>query len=255
LQLRAKWIALVDSTSQTSTINVCKDLSAVTLDIIGLAGFDYAFDTLSRPADDPTELSAAFDAMSTNAQEVNLWAVLSYFFPVLNRVVSWVFCLSQNTCHRLFSSRLQPTKANRTMWQAKEVMDRIGLDLVNKKKAAVAASEQNSDAFSQSRDRDLLSCLVRANMSEDPAKRLPDHEVLAREFCPLRMQLDMLMFSHKKSPSLSWPDMRPRLLALLGYCLLLPSALTFKNVSEPSVDILWPCLHHRQATMLLPLRN
>ena len=55
-------------------------------------------------------------------------------------------------------------------------MDRIGNQLLRESKAAVegASEKQNS--------RDLLSLLVRANMSKDlpESQRMSDHDVLAR---------------------------------------------------------------------------
>jgi hypothetical protein len=62
-------------------------LSKVTLDIIGLAGFGYAFDALSRPDGDPDELSAAFDAMFSIGARITVWNVLQSFFPFLFHVV------------------------------------------------------------------------------------------------------------------------------------------------------------------------
>jgi cytochrome P450 len=57
-------------------------------------------------------------------------------------------------------------------------MDRVGLQLVREKKAAVA--NEGSDSLKNSRD--LLSLLIRANMSEDPSQRLSDYDVMAREY-------------------------------------------------------------------------
>jgi hypothetical protein len=87
-QLREKWTSLVDPSSDAPRIDVFKGLSAATLDIIGLAGFNYSFDALSRPDDDPNELSAAFDAIFDGKDEVTVWAVLCHFVPILLKVVS-----------------------------------------------------------------------------------------------------------------------------------------------------------------------
>jgi cytochrome P450 len=125
-------------------------------------------------------------------------------------------------------------------------MDRIGLDLVAKKKKNVVASEQDSDAPSQSRDRDLLSCLVRANVSEDPTKRLPDNQVLAREFLqsssaiqdvdvfPPEIPIFILAGHETTSNGLAWtlfalaqrPDVQERLRAECRSSLTLPTLST-----------------------------
>jgi hypothetical protein len=68
-------------------VDVSHDLSKATLDIIGLAGFNYTFNALSRPDDDPDELSEAFDKMFNSVQGISAWGILCYFFPVLERVV------------------------------------------------------------------------------------------------------------------------------------------------------------------------
>jgi hypothetical protein len=62
-------------------------LNAVALDIIGAAGFDYAFNSLSRSEDDPSELSDAFHNMQATTSRVTLWAVLAYFFPFMHLLV------------------------------------------------------------------------------------------------------------------------------------------------------------------------
>jgi hypothetical protein len=67
---------------------VLQDLTKTTLDIIGLAGFGYAFDALSRPDDDPDELSVAFEELFSISQKVTVWGVLQFFFPFLSHVVS-----------------------------------------------------------------------------------------------------------------------------------------------------------------------
>jgi hypothetical protein len=61
------------------------------LDIIGAAGFDYEFNSLSRSEDDPSELSDAFHNMDISASGVTLWSGLAYLFPILHRVVSDTF--------------------------------------------------------------------------------------------------------------------------------------------------------------------
>jgi hypothetical protein len=88
MQLREKWGAKVGDGKEPVRLDVMHDLSKTTLDIIGLAGFNYKFDALARPDDDPDELSVAFDKMFSAAQDVTLWTILQHFFPILNNVVS-----------------------------------------------------------------------------------------------------------------------------------------------------------------------
>ena len=69
-------------------------------------------------------------------------------------------------------------------------MARIGKQLLRDSKAAIAADEKAGDNFHKSafKRRDLLSLLLRANMSTDvpPSQRMTDDDVLARKFLNLR---------------------------------------------------------------------
>jgi hypothetical protein len=60
-------------------------VSATTLDVIGLAGFDYNFNSLSG---DGNELAKASAQMTVDASTVTIWQAAEYFFPVLLSLVS-----------------------------------------------------------------------------------------------------------------------------------------------------------------------
>jgi cytochrome P450 len=124
---------------------------------------------VSRPADDPSELSAAVATMF-RAGEMNFWNVLQFLLPPL---------------------RYLPSARNRSIAHSRAVMDRIGRELLAQRKAAAACVflsvcpmlsydvERSAGAKSDS-GRDILSLLVRANTAEDSAQRLSDEDVLAR---------------------------------------------------------------------------
>jgi hypothetical protein len=76
-------------------MDVLPALSATTLDIIGLAGFDYEFNSLSRPADDPSELSEAFEKTHLATNQITPMQVLAYFIPVLRKIVSVICDITQ----------------------------------------------------------------------------------------------------------------------------------------------------------------
>jgi len=71
-------------------------------------------------------------------------------------------------------------------------MARIGTQLLRDSKAAMVADEEAGDKFEKSafKRRDLLSLLLRANMSTDlpPSQRMTDDDVLARKYLRLRFQ-------------------------------------------------------------------
>lgn len=57
-------------------------------------------------------------------------------------------------------------------------MNRIGQELLRNSKATLQASGEKSGDL---KSRDLLSLLVRSNMSENPSQQMSDEEVLARK--------------------------------------------------------------------------
>jgi hypothetical protein len=87
LQLREKWIADIGVT-QSCLLDVTTGFSAVTLDIIGIAGFEHVFNTLSRVGDEEDELSKAFAHASFATSPVDLYSVVAYFLPFLHSIVS-----------------------------------------------------------------------------------------------------------------------------------------------------------------------
>jgi hypothetical protein len=63
-------------------------------------------------------------------------------------------------------------------------MTRIGAQLLAERKAAAALEAAQGEKLADSRARDLLSLLVRANTAADPRERLSDADVLARAPSP-----------------------------------------------------------------------
>jgi hypothetical protein len=88
-QLREKWITDIGVT-QSSLLDVTAGLSATTLDIVGIAGFEHTFNTLSRVGDDGDELSKAFAHASFATSTVDLYSVIAYLLPFLHSIVSTV---------------------------------------------------------------------------------------------------------------------------------------------------------------------
>ncbi|KZO92420.1 cytochrome P450 [Calocera viscosa TUFC12733] len=137
-------------------------LSRATLDIIGLAGFGYAFETLT---DASNELARAFSDLARVKRQTP-FGMLVGMFPLLRGL---------------------PVKRNRIERTALGTMRRIGLELVRRKKKAVRQTldgkrEEKDVGRSQLAGKDVLTALVRANMANDvPAsQKLDDEEVLAQ---------------------------------------------------------------------------
>ncbi|EIW62554.1 cytochrome P450 [Trametes versicolor FP-101664 SS1] len=161
IQLREYWANVVRSGS--TRVNVNKDLSKLTLDIIGVAGFGYDFNTLN-PEGKPNELSLAFSRLFMSSPSISaLVPFLRTLFPIL---------------------KLIRTERVATIEAASEVFHRVGMQLVEERKTAIL--KEMSEKHLQGVERkdlqghDLLTLLMRANMAKDVPEnqRLSDKEVL-----------------------------------------------------------------------------
>ncbi|KZO92421.1 cytochrome P450 [Calocera viscosa TUFC12733] len=165
-ELRDIWLRLLppgaDAAGDGAVVDVPKWMSRATLDIIGLDGFGYAFESLT---DASNELARAFAALHS-IQRPGVFVILMNFFPFL---------------------RYLPIKRNKLQAKSMGTMRRVGLELVRRKKEAVRQTldgkrEEKDIGRSQLAGRDLLTALVRANMANDvPAsQKMDDEEVLAQ---------------------------------------------------------------------------
>ncbi|KAF8177631.1 cytochrome P450 [Pholiota molesta] len=150
IQLRDRWTEEISKQTKDyegpAKIDALSWLSRTTLDIIGLAGFNYNFDSLTD-SPEKNELSEAFAVMFRTSSTTRL-------VPMLR-----------------FSDK--ETKL------ASDTMLRIGSQLLAESKAANA--KQDLDTKS-TQARDILSILVRANSTTDlpENQRLSDKDVLAQ---------------------------------------------------------------------------
>nr|BAL05140.1 cytochrome P450 [Phanerodontia chrysosporium] len=134
-------------------------LSRATLDIIGRAGFGYDFEALTGASN---ELNQAFSTLFARPiARHRFFAFLQASIPIL---------------------RLIRTEANRKAEQAQKVMSRIGMQLIEQRKAAILAEKGKDVERKDLTGRDLLTLLIRANMATDipEDQRLSDEEVLAQ---------------------------------------------------------------------------
>jgi hypothetical protein len=108
------WTAKLVTAGGKIKLNIVDGLSAATLDIIGLAGFGYAFDALARSADNPSELSAAM-GMFIGRGSPSMFGTLLMFLP---------------------GAKYLPTRAVQGRRKARAIMERIGRELLQERKAA-----------------------------------------------------------------------------------------------------------------------
>ncbi|KAJ7846797.1 cytochrome P450 [Mycena leptocephala] len=158
VQLRDIWAAQAANAGGIARVEVLSWLSKATLDVIGLAGFNYKIDALSATDDaEPNELVEAFEAVFAADTEFSIRRFLQFRYPILRR-----FSLKQD----------------KVVVEAQATMTRIGRRLLADSKREIS----ENGTFQTGRARDLLALLVRANTSKDlPAnQRLSDEDVIAQ---------------------------------------------------------------------------
>ncbi|KAG8696935.1 hypothetical protein FRC09_008187 [Ceratobasidium sp. 395] len=154
-------------------INVLPWISHTTLDIIGVAGFDYHFNSLDN--DGKNELSAAFRTAFQSGQPAGAFMILQRFVPIIRY--------------------LSPDERSRAQAAASSIMHRIGTKLIAEKKASL---DHELKTGLTAQGRDLLTLLIKSNMSnENEGQRMTDDEVLARKLelaqsYPARTYVDFL---------------------------------------------------------------
>ncbi|KAI0373445.1 cytochrome P450 [Pilatotrama ljubarskyi] len=162
IELRDYWARVVSDGPKE--VNVMKDFTKLTLDVIGAAGFNYDFHALNSD-DKPTELGIAFRKIFANGG-VSLMGLLIATFPSL---VRWL-----------------PAERARNMRESSKVIFDVGMRLVEEKKSAVAraASEKHLDGVERKdlQGRDLLTLLIKANMAKDlpESQKLSDEDVVGQ---------------------------------------------------------------------------
>ncbi|KAJ7700784.1 cytochrome P450 [Mycena rosella] len=154
IQLRDIWVAETTSSGGVALIDVISWMDKATLDIIGLAGFNYRFNALGASGAVRDELD---EALATALASVGLGTVLQGLIPFLRPV---------------------PTPVDKVIRHSQDIMTRIARGLLENSKKELA----ESGTFESGRGRDLLSLLVRANTSKDVPEhqRLTDEDVLAQ---------------------------------------------------------------------------
>ncbi|EIW75482.1 cytochrome P450 [Coniophora puteana RWD-64-598 SS2] len=154
--MRDLWLREVPSNGEPMVLDALSWLSKATLDIIGLAGFHYAFNALN-PEKKPNELNAAFSAFfnDTGLKFTSVNGILRGLFPIMDKVF--------------------PDKGVDKVMKARATMARIQDELLVESKAQFA-DEREKDG-GKNKARDLLSLLVKANMSQDGGRHLTDAEL------------------------------------------------------------------------------
>lgn len=86
-QLRDALDAEIALKGDVAQVDVIKWLSMTTMDIIGLAGFNYEFNSFDQTGE-PSQLAEAFNQIFKPEPKVTLLMILRQLFPVLYLMVS-----------------------------------------------------------------------------------------------------------------------------------------------------------------------
>ena len=134
------------------TINVLSWVTRATIDIIGLAGFDYHFRSLE---DETEEVYMAFKNMFMAADKgTSSMKLLGIYFPIFNKlIVSVVQLLTLALANFVYP---QPTEVNRTINESVRTIQRVGKQIIASKKAAIQAELKTSKEMQR---KDILSLL------------------------------------------------------------------------------------------------
>ncbi|KAJ7497201.1 cytochrome P450 [Mycena latifolia] len=242
MQLKDAWMDMLPpeaDTTSPATINVGVFLSRVTFDVMGLAGFDYNFNSIQ---DESNELFVAYKDMFEVAisQGSSFRTLLSIYLPFVNK--------------------LFPDDTVRTVQRCQEVIHRVAGQLIQDKKLKIAEGEKSGDLYE---GKDLLTLLLKSNAATDlpPEHRISDDDILNN--------INTFMFAGSDTSSLSmtWtllllaqnPDIQDRLRTeLLSIAPEFPRTLS--DLSEDEIQSLHtalsglPLLHNvtRESLRLIP---
>jgi len=139
-------------------------LNKATLDIIGLTGFHYTFDSLHSPDEGQDALSEALRNILSVSMNKVVFA-LQLFFPIFRNI---------------------PTRRSRVLSREFEKVRSIGSELIENMKTAVLAERNvgGSGAIGKQdvQGHDLLSLLIKSNIASDipESMRMSDSEILSQ---------------------------------------------------------------------------
>ncbi|KAG8845041.1 hypothetical protein FRB91_002109 [Serendipita sp. 411] len=151
-------------TGEWTHTEMLSHLSCTTLDIIGLAGFDYRFnalDNLVRKDQGENELSLAFSQILNSMSHFPFLGFLKMWFPIFRLIT--------------FDTRARAERSS------KKTMETIGRKLVEERKQLLKEEMKKGQV---SKAKDLLTLLIRANLAASGGggaygdKSLSDEEVM-----------------------------------------------------------------------------
>lgn len=148
------------------TVDVTAGLGRAIFDAMGLGGFDYDFNSLRDPArPDHQPYRKMFRVVD---QGISPRDIVDLYLPFLRKFL--VSALAEITRDRPNSNNTQPSEKTVTIRECSKDIDKLGKTIIKHKRNNLQSDEDDA--------KDILSLLVKANLSSDPSARLSDKELL-----------------------------------------------------------------------------
>ncbi|KAF8509096.1 cytochrome P450 [Gautieria morchelliformis] len=143
----------------SAVVDIPSWLARTTLDAIGIAAFDYQFGAIDEGSDN--KLSNAYNNLfvDTNLNRSDSSFVYEAFIGLLPQ---WLVTLAQSV----------PTKGMRRWHSYMKIARGVAQRLVDRQGTSYAEAKDGS--------KDVMSLLIKANLSEDPKSKLNNEEILAQ---------------------------------------------------------------------------
>ncbi|KAJ7139550.1 cytochrome P450 [Mycena epipterygia] len=220
-ELRDRWDSLLSANaspssgpqaSTSTTLDVAHWISRTTFDIFGLAGLDYHFNALH---DESEEVYAAYRRMFAISDKASKIRVLKQLYmPIVEKI--W------------------PDEDDKTTQQCLKTIRDCGMGLIQSKRESIMAEKLDF----RSEEKDILSLLIKSNLSNEPSNRLSDSDLLD--------QLSSFLFAGSDSTALTvtwclhllsqYPDIQTRLRTEIMSAPAPSDAATSKRNSTSSVS-------------------
>ncbi|KAF9433424.1 hypothetical protein BGZ76_009482 [Entomortierella beljakovae] len=167
-------VKIKESPDSQVEIEVAHQISCAMLDIIGLAGFGYDFQSLTSPSD---EFHVAYIDLHSSLLAKD--AIFNLLIPNYRKI---------------------PFPYNQGLKKSRQVVDRISSKLINEKRERILQEMKEVKEVPEDEECDLLTVMIRSNEQSDPLKgeKLSDDD--------LKAQMMMIPVAGHVTPSvtISW---------------------------------------------------
>ncbi|CAG8513717.1 12913_t:CDS:2 [Acaulospora colombiana] len=151
-------------------------LSCTTLDIIGMAGFNYSFGSLKTLVNNTTKKTSATAVKGETSQ--NKDPLASALSRTLDATTTGFPILQLLKTHLPIFRLITFDRRTRTNNKSRAIIHEIGKQIVSERKRAIA-EEKNGGMDQTGGSKDLLTLLIKANLADNGTdQRLTDEEVM-----------------------------------------------------------------------------